>query len=192
MGNVIKLATENLREPDGGEFTRGHDVGALGALLYRALTGNELRGRGGLVEIAEPFAEMIRNTVKADPADRGKIAEILNACSRRPGCVRDAASGVQAVCRSPGGQRGAAASPAEPGPARRPAKASSLGLAGVAGRHRGMHCDGGTYACAEAAAECSSSCPRPPVCAARNGARPFRLASCSRGFRARWNPAAPH
>lgn len=78
-GNVIKLATEDLREPDGVEFTPANDVRALGVLLYGALTGNEFVDGADLGALAEPFAQMIRNTVKADPADRWKIAEILNA-----------------------------------------------------------------------------------------------------------------
>jgi len=79
VGNVIKLATEDLREPDSGEFTPANDVRALGALLYGALTGNDFVDGADLGALAEPFAQIIRNTVKADPADRWKIAEILNA-----------------------------------------------------------------------------------------------------------------
>ena len=79
VGNVIKLTTDDLHEPDDAVFTTANDVRALGALLYRSLTGNEFADGADWSAVVDPFARIIRNTVKADPAERWKIAEISSA-----------------------------------------------------------------------------------------------------------------
>lgn len=103
LGNRIKLATADLHEPGepfpgrdgtfggpasiqsstwsncvtGEAFTYGADIAALGALVYRVLTGSEF-GRGAdFSGIAEGMATIIRNTAGAAPADRWRIPEVL-------------------------------------------------------------------------------------------------------------------
>jgi hypothetical protein len=76
-GNTVKLSTDDLHEPDSDRYTYAADVGALGALLYWALTGRKYDG--GTAVIPEPFASIVRNTAGADPADRWRIPEIVTA-----------------------------------------------------------------------------------------------------------------
>ena len=76
VGSAVKLSTDNLREPD-GEFTCAGDIGALGALLYRILTGREFSG--SVQDAPEPFVRIIRNTAAVRPDDRWRIPEILAA-----------------------------------------------------------------------------------------------------------------
>jgi eukaryotic-like serine/threonine-protein kinase len=81
VGNAIKLSTDNLREPDSGRFSYACDIGELGALLHRVLTGHEFDGADAL---SGPFATIIRNTAGAEPADRWRIPEILAALPPAP------------------------------------------------------------------------------------------------------------
>jgi hypothetical protein len=77
VDDTIKLATADLHEPGDEPFTYSGDIGAVGALLYRVLTGSEF-GRGAdLSGISQPLATIIRNTAGAAPADRWRIPEVL-------------------------------------------------------------------------------------------------------------------
>jgi serine/threonine protein kinase len=76
-GNAIKLSTDNLREPEGAASPYAGDIGALGALVYRALTGHDFAGSAS--DVPEPFAAIVRNTAGAVPADRWRIPEIAAA-----------------------------------------------------------------------------------------------------------------
>lgn len=75
VGNSIKLSTDNLREPEEGESPYAADIGALGSLLYRVLTGREFEGT--VRDVPEPFATIVRNTAGVAAADRWRIPEIL-------------------------------------------------------------------------------------------------------------------
>jgi len=81
VGNAIKLSTDNLCEPDSGRFSYAADIGALGALLHRVLTGHEFNAADAMTG---PFAAIIRNTAGAEPADRWRIPEILAALPPAP------------------------------------------------------------------------------------------------------------
>lgn len=81
VGNVVKLSTDNLREPD-SEFSYAGDIGALGALLYHVLTGREFAERAD--GVGEPFATIIGNTAGVGADDRWRIPEILTAIGPPP------------------------------------------------------------------------------------------------------------
>ncbi|HKE27798.1 MAG TPA: hypothetical protein VKB88_35825, partial [Bryobacteraceae bacterium] len=82
VADSIKLSTDNLREPVAGESPYGGDIGAVGSLLYLALTGQPFEGR--VHDVSEPFATIVRNTAGAQTADRWRIPEILAALPPLP------------------------------------------------------------------------------------------------------------
>ncbi len=75
VGERIKLPSETIRRA-GERATPAEDMQSLGAMLVEILTRERPVAGGEVPRLPEPFATIVRNTLKENPAERWSVKEV--------------------------------------------------------------------------------------------------------------------